>query len=205
MINAVKEIKSPFPLFRELPVGARRYWGSDSWLLSSPPKGYFFLVGRDGILPLQGWVFAVMDKLRPMLKVGAQIGCRQWEWYRGSIQLSFPLTAMSADGWKRGLFLLLPDACTKKCVYQFFSYLSIKRGSVNMKNYQKYTRQYYPVANAPARWMTKDHIEKAPVWCSVDLRDGNQSLIIPMSLEEKLEFFKLLVQVGFKEIEPGCK
>ena len=62
MINAVKEIKSPFPLFRELPVGARRYWGSDSWLLSSPPKGYFFLVGRDGILPLQGWVFAVMDK-----------------------------------------------------------------------------------------------------------------------------------------------
>ena len=72
-----------------------------------------------------------------------------------------------------------------------------------MKNYQKYTRQYYPVANAPARWMTKDHIEKAPVWCSVDLRDGNQSLIIPMSLEEKLEFFKLLVQVGFKEIEIG--
>ena len=72
-----------------------------------------------------------------------------------------------------------------------------------MKNYQKYTRQYYPVANAPARWMQKDHIEKAPVWCSVDLRDGNQSLIIAMSLEEKLEFFKLLVQVGFKEIEIG--
>ena len=53
-------------------------------------------------------------------------------------------------------------------------------------NYQKYTRQYYPVANAPARWMQKDHIEKAPIWCSVDLRDGNQSLIIPMNLEEKL-------------------
>ena len=70
-------------------------------------------------------------------------------------------------------------------------------------NYQKYTRQYYPVANAPARWMQKDHIEKAPIWCSVDLRDGNQSLIIPMNLEEKLEFFKLLVKIGFKEIEVG--
>ncbi len=70
-------------------------------------------------------------------------------------------------------------------------------------NHQKYTRQYYPVANAPARWMQKDHIDKAPIWCSVDLRDGNQSLIIPMSLEEKLEFFKMLVKIGFKEIEIG--
>ncbi len=70
-------------------------------------------------------------------------------------------------------------------------------------NYQKYTRQYYPVPDAPARWMRKDHIEKAPVWCSVDLRDGNQSLIVPMDLEEKLEFFQLLTRVGFKEIEIG--
>jgi 2-isopropylmalate synthase len=51
--------------------------------------------------------------------------------------------------------------------------------------------------------MKKNYIEKPPVWCSVDLRDGNQSLIIPMSLEEKLEFFKLLVKIGFKEIEIG--
>ena len=70
-------------------------------------------------------------------------------------------------------------------------------------NYQKYTRQYYPVPNAPARWMQKDHIEKAPIWCSVDLRDGNQSLIVPMDLEEKLEFFQLLTKIGFKEIEIG--
>ena len=72
-----------------------------------------------------------------------------------------------------------------------------------MNNYQKYTRQYFPVPNPPMRWAQKDYIEKAPVWCSVDLRDGNQALIIPMSLEEKLEFFKLLVKIGFKEIEVG--
>ena len=52
-------------------------------------------------------------------------------------------------------------------------------------------------------WMKKDAPDHAPVWCSVDLRDGNQSLIIPMSLEEKLEFYKMLIKVGFKEIEIG--
>mgnify|MGYP002932461514 FL=1 len=52
-------------------------------------------------------------------------------------------------------------------------------------------------------WAEKDSIDKAPVWCSVDLRDGNQALVIPMSLEQKVEFFKLLVEVGFKEIEVG--
>ncbi|MBP0973520.1 MAG: 2-isopropylmalate synthase [Oscillospiraceae bacterium] len=72
-----------------------------------------------------------------------------------------------------------------------------------MKNYQKYTRQYFEVENPPMRWAKKSYIDKAPIWCSVDLRDGNQALIIPMSLEEKLEFFKLLVKVGFKEIEVG--
>ena len=51
--------------------------------------------------------------------------------------------------------------------------------------------------------MKKNYIAAPPVWCSVDLRDGNQSLMIPMSLEEKLEFFKLLVKIGFKEIEVG--
>lgn len=72
-----------------------------------------------------------------------------------------------------------------------------------MKNYQKYTRQYFPVKDAPMRWTQKEYIQKAPTWCSVDLRDGNQALIIPMSLEEKLEFFQLLVKIGFKEIEVG--
>jgi len=70
-------------------------------------------------------------------------------------------------------------------------------------NSNKYTRQFFPAPAAPARWAEKTYIEKPPVWCSVDLRDGNQSLIIPMSLEEKLEFFKLLVKIGFKEIEVG--
>lgn len=72
-----------------------------------------------------------------------------------------------------------------------------------MKNTAKYTRQFFPVKNPTRKWADKIYVEKAPTWCSVDLRDGNQSLIIPMSLEEKLEFFKLLVKVGFKEIEVG--
>ena len=72
-----------------------------------------------------------------------------------------------------------------------------------MHNVSKYTRQFFPVKNPTRKWADKIYIDKAPTWCSVDLRDGNQSLIIPMSLEEKLEFFKLLVEVGFKEIEVG--
>ena len=70
-------------------------------------------------------------------------------------------------------------------------------------NASKYTRQYFPAPITEPERIKKDHIEKAPIWCSVDLRDGNQSLMIPMSLEEKLEFFKLLVKIGFKEIEIG--
>ncbi len=70
-------------------------------------------------------------------------------------------------------------------------------------NSNKYTRQFFPAPGVTPRWAEKNYIEKPPVWCSVDLRDGNQSLIIPMSLEEKLEFFKLLVKIGFKEIEIG--
>ena len=72
-----------------------------------------------------------------------------------------------------------------------------------MQNTEKYIKQFFPVSKPDRKWVNKTHIEKAPTWCSVDLRDGNQSLIIPMSLEEKLEFFKLLVKVGFKEIEVG--
>ena len=72
-----------------------------------------------------------------------------------------------------------------------------------MKNYSKYTRQFFNAPPTSMKWTQKSSIEKAPQWCSVDLRDGNQALIIPMSLEEKLEFFKLLVEIGFKEIEIG--
>ena len=61
----------------------------------------------------------------------------------------------------------------------------------------------YPVPAGYDSWVKKDHIEKAPAWCSVDLRDGNQALIVPMSLAEKLEFFQMLVKIGFKEIEVG--
>ena len=72
-----------------------------------------------------------------------------------------------------------------------------------MKNATKYKPLYFSVSDNYCKWVQKDHIEKAPIWCSVDLRDGNQALIVPMSLEEKLEFFKMLVKVGFKEIEIG--
>ena len=72
-----------------------------------------------------------------------------------------------------------------------------------MKNYNKYIRQYFLPPTMNTEWMQKDHIEKVPIWCSVDLRDGNQALIEPMSLEEKLEFFQMLIDIGFKEIEVG--
>ncbi len=67
----------------------------------------------------------------------------------------------------------------------------------------KYSIGYYPAPGAHYKWVQRDHIETAPQWCSVDLRDGNQSLVIPMSLEEKLEFYHMLLRLGFKEIEVG--
>lgn len=72
-----------------------------------------------------------------------------------------------------------------------------------MKNFEHYKRGYYMPPVQSTDWVNKEYIDKAPAWCSVDLRDGNQALIIPMSLDEKLEFFKELVRVGFKEIEVG--
>ena len=72
-----------------------------------------------------------------------------------------------------------------------------------MKNTEKYTRNYFMPPYPRYKWTTKEYIDKAPIWCSVDLRDGNQALIVPMDLEEKLEFFKFLVKIGFKEIEIG--
>ena len=70
-------------------------------------------------------------------------------------------------------------------------------------NTSKYQIGYFPAPGSHYKWVQKDHIEKSPAWCSVDLRDGNQSLVIPMSLDEKLEFYRLLLKVGFKEIEVG--
>lgn len=72
-----------------------------------------------------------------------------------------------------------------------------------MTNYTKYSRRYFMPPVQCLKWAQKEYIDHAPIWCSVDLRDGNQALIIPMSLEEKLEFFKHLVRIGFKEIEIG--
>ena len=72
-----------------------------------------------------------------------------------------------------------------------------------MMNYKKYQRQYYLPPYPCMKWAEKEYVEKAPVWCSVDLRDGNQALVVPMTLEQKVGFFKLLCKVGFKEIEVG--
>ena len=72
-----------------------------------------------------------------------------------------------------------------------------------MMNPSKYQRQYFMPPVKCMKWAEKEYVDKAPVWCSVDLRDGNQALVIPMSLEQKIEFFKLLVKIGFKEIEVG--
>lgn len=73
----------------------------------------------------------------------------------------------------------------------------------NINISQKYQKTYHMPPEVTYDWVKKDSITEAPIWCSVDLRDGNQALIEPMSLEQKLEFFKLLVDIGFKEIEVG--
>ena len=72
-----------------------------------------------------------------------------------------------------------------------------------MKNAGKYRTGYFLPPDMEYTWPKKDHIEKAPIWCSVDLRDGNQALVVPMDLHEKLEFFRMLVGIGYREIEVG--
>ena len=70
-----------------------------------------------------------------------------------------------------------------------------------MLNYDKYKR--FETINFKERTWPNKSIEKAPIWCSVDLRDGNQALINPMNIDEKIEFFNLVGKVGFKEIVVG--
>lgn len=72
-----------------------------------------------------------------------------------------------------------------------------------MFDFKQYKRGYFLPPVECNEWTKKEYIDKAPAWCSVDLRDGNQALIEPMGLDEKIEFFKMLVAVGFKEIEVG--
>ena len=68
-----------------------------------------------------------------------------------------------------------------------------------MLNYAKYKR--VPVVQMPDREWPNKEIEKAPIWCSVDLRDGNQALIDPMVVHEKIEMFQYLIKLGFKELK----
>ena len=72
-----------------------------------------------------------------------------------------------------------------------------------MKNFDKYRKGYFMPPVECNDWVKKDSIDKAPIWCSVDLRDGNQALVVPMTLEQKLEFFTFLCKIGFKDIEVG--
>ncbi len=72
-----------------------------------------------------------------------------------------------------------------------------------MMNAAKYKRQYFMPPKGNTEWVNKEYVDHAPVWCSVDLRDGNQALVVPMTLQQKLNFFELLVKIGFKEIEVG--
>lgn len=72
-----------------------------------------------------------------------------------------------------------------------------------MKNVEKYSRSYFMPPVTSMEWAEKEYISEPPIWCSVDLRDGNQALVVPMNLEEKLEYFQLLLKLGFKEIEVG--
>lgn len=72
-----------------------------------------------------------------------------------------------------------------------------------MQHADKYTRQFFEAPKTAMKWAQKSYVDHAPQWCSVDLRDGNQALVIPMNLSEKLEFFAALVRIGFKEIEIG--
>ena len=74
-------------------------------------------------------------------------------------------------------------------------------GGDKVLNYKHYRKN--PVVNYPERKWPGREIEKAPIWCSVDLRDGNQALIDPMVVSEKIEFFNYLIKLGFKEIEVG--
>jgi 2-isopropylmalate synthase len=101
----------------------------------------------------------------------------QQEWYRGFFRLLHFL---------RGGFCLPPA-----------------KGNIIMKNANKYKKSYFLPPKQCLNWAGRDYIDTPPIWCSVDLRDGNQALIVPMSLEEKLNFFKFLVKIGFKEIEIG--
>ncbi|MCL2568046.1 MAG: 2-isopropylmalate synthase [Oscillospiraceae bacterium] len=72
-----------------------------------------------------------------------------------------------------------------------------------MKHVEKYRPQYHLPPLGHTDWVTQDRLTEAPIWCSVDLRDGNQSLLTPMSLEEKLAYYAFLLEIGFKEIEVG--
>ena len=119
---------------------------------------------------------------------------RQKEWYRKAF-------TPCLFRWRETGRFLCPVSISRS-VHEI-QILTKEKGCEQKMDVTKYSVGYYPAPGEHFKWVHKDHIEKAPQWCSVDLRDGNQSLVIPMSLEEKLEFYKMLLKIGFKEIEVG--
>jgi 2-isopropylmalate synthase len=102
-----------------------------------------------------------------------------------------------AHGRKIFLCLSLRKPLLINNIYLYFQEV------LGMFDYRQYERGYFMPPVKCNDWVNKEYVDKAPIWCSVDLRDGNQALVEPMSLDEKLEFFQMLVEVGFKEIEIG--
>ena len=86
---------------------------------------------------------------------------------------------------------------------EFFYPVSRKGWDSIMNHFERYKPLYYMPPEECLDWMRQDRLHKAPIWCSVDLRDGNQALITPMNLEEKLSYYRFLLEIGFKEIEVG--
>ena len=72
-----------------------------------------------------------------------------------------------------------------------------------MKTVQRYQKGYFLPPQTDWSWIRQEYPQQAPHWCSVDLRDGNQALVTPMCLEEKIAFYQMLLRIGFKEIEVG--
>lgn len=127
---------------------------------------------------------------RPVSAECMPMGGMNSEWYRVRCQ---SLSSLSEE--MEGFFLRFRSLADQ--------HRKSMKGRTSMKNVNKYARGYFMPQETSLKWALKEYITEAPIWCSVDLRDGNQALIVPMNLEEKLEYFKMLVDIGFKEIEVG--
>ena len=164
---------------RELPVGVRRY--SDTGHSSS-----------------------LSSRLKPFPRLGLN-GLSRYRDMRLSAQMSGRILYVKKSGTTEYIrnFVSSMHCMEETFLFLYSNYEKEVMIMATMNNVTKYTRQFFEAPKTAMKWAERSYIDKAPVWCSVDLRDGNQALVIPMSLGEKLEFFQMLVDIGFKEIEIG--